>query len=944
MAIVLSLTFMVSGTTVYAQSNAEGYIYGSISGATTVTAVNIGNGLTRTATVQADGSYTIPSLPTGNYIVTAKNGDAVVKQEDGVSVNLGGGTAVRFAGETLQLEKFVVSGSSSLSPIDTSQTGSSLQIRKEMVDLLPVARDLASVMNLAPGVSKGDAAFGSSPSFAGASVAENNVYINGFNVTNFRNGLGFSEVPFDFYENFQVLVGGYGPEYGRSTGGVTNATTKSGSNKLVAGANVYYRGNGLRNNAPDTYTPDGKIYAARDRGYVEETEANFHAGFPIWKNHLFVYGIYNYRKNETNFAGIGAADFYKQTSDNPFWGFKVDYLLNDNHRVEWTRFSDSNKVYENRHPYTYATGALGESFGVTTYFSGGKNDIVRYSGNFTENFQLSLLYGKGGYNQTVAGAGDNNPAIYDGRSGVLLPLGNWTALTPGTDVDERIAYRADAVWKLGDLGKLGNHTLRFGGDLEDNVANSNIFYSGHVYYRYYVANAATPTPNVGRVRVRHYEVGGSFGVKNTAYYIQDDISLMNEKLRLSLGLRSEGFDNSNKDGKSFIKVENQLAPRLSVSYDPSGEGKTKFYANWGLYYLPIAANTNVRASGGELFDEQYFQAISINSDGTPVLGAAVTTKSVFSNGIAPDPSTLADLDLEPMYQSELILGAQKRLGNIWTVGLRFTARNLEQTIDDTHIPQAITKWATRTGKPEFTPSSDYVLFNPGQDLTFKADLDGNDTLEDVTLTKEDLGFDAASRKYYSITLEVERAFVNKWMVRGSYTWAQNYGNFEGWVKSENEQDDAGLTLAFDELEFFNQSYGRLPNDRRHQFKMQGAYRPIPELTFGATALLQSGRPLNKLGSPFLTSGGDSGVFMIPRGTAGATNWISNVDLSLTFMPKAFKNRLSFSVDVRNVFNFATAEKRNETYEDSLHTPLPTYRIVRSFQPPRRIQLSMGYDY
>jgi hypothetical protein len=50
------------------------------------------------------------------------------------------------------------------------------------------------------------------------------------------------------------------------------------------------------------------------------------------------------------------------------------------------------------------------------------------------------------------------------------------------------------------------------------------------------------------------------------------------------------------------------------------------------------------------------------------------------------------------------------------------------------------------------------------------------------------------------------------------------------------------------------------------------------------------------------------------------------------------------VDVINVFNFATAEKLNETYEDSTHAPLPSYRLVRSYQPPRRIQLSMSYDY
>ena len=50
------------------------------------------------------------------------------------------------------------------------------------------------------------------------------------NVTNFRNGLGASTIPFEFYDQFQIKTGGYSAEFGRSTGGVVNAVTKRGSN------------------------------------------------------------------------------------------------------------------------------------------------------------------------------------------------------------------------------------------------------------------------------------------------------------------------------------------------------------------------------------------------------------------------------------------------------------------------------------------------------------------------------------------------------------------------------------------------------------------------------------------------------------------------------------------------------------------------------------------
>ena len=69
-------------------------------------------------------------------------------------------------------------------------------------------------------------------------MAENTVYINGLNVTDFYNRIGFSSVPFAFYEEFQVKTGGYSVEFGRTTGGVINAVTRSGSNEFQFGAEL----------------------------------------------------------------------------------------------------------------------------------------------------------------------------------------------------------------------------------------------------------------------------------------------------------------------------------------------------------------------------------------------------------------------------------------------------------------------------------------------------------------------------------------------------------------------------------------------------------------------------------------------------------------------------------------------------------------------------------
>ena len=92
-------------------------------------------------------------------------------------------------------------------------------------------------------------------SFGGSSVAENAVYINGLNVTDFYNRVGFSSVPYAFYKEFQVKTGGYSVEFGRTTGGVINAVTRSGTNEFEFGAEVAWEPSSLQSRAGTVTIP-----------------------------------------------------------------------------------------------------------------------------------------------------------------------------------------------------------------------------------------------------------------------------------------------------------------------------------------------------------------------------------------------------------------------------------------------------------------------------------------------------------------------------------------------------------------------------------------------------------------------------------------------------------------------------------------------------------------
>jgi hypothetical protein len=78
-------------------------------------------------------------------------------------------------------------------------------------------------------------------SMGGNSVVENAYYLNGFNTTDPIGGAGGIALPYFAIAEQQTITSGYGPEYGRSTGGVISQIGQRGSNEWHAGVYVSWR-------------------------------------------------------------------------------------------------------------------------------------------------------------------------------------------------------------------------------------------------------------------------------------------------------------------------------------------------------------------------------------------------------------------------------------------------------------------------------------------------------------------------------------------------------------------------------------------------------------------------------------------------------------------------------------------------------------------------------
>ena len=141
-------------------------------------------------------------------------------------------------------------------------------------------------------------------------------------------------------------------------------------------------------------------------------------------------------------------------------------------------------------------------------------------------------------------------------------------------------------------------------------------------------------------------------------------------------------------------------------------------------------------------------------------------------------------------------------------------------------------------------------------------------------------FPEAERKYNALELTVSKRFGNSWQLFGSYVYSSNEGNYGGLFRQDNGQLTPNLTTVFDLPHLLVGAYGPLPNDRPHQVKLYGSYTWPFRLVTGLLAQYLSGTPISQLGADAIY--GPNERFVTPRGTAGRTDGLFQLDLHLAY--------------------------------------------------------------
>jgi hypothetical protein len=298
----------ISGTFVGSVKDASGAV---IAGAD-VQARNLATNQENRTTSNELGYYEIPYLRPGTYEVRAvsKGFKSSIRQNIDLAVD----SRVRLD-FTLEVGDSATSISvSSEAPVVDSESSSLNQLlTTKTLESLPIkGRNVFDLSLLSPGVNVNPRALGGVASTGDNSAplfVQSDISINGgrYRTNDFmldgvsimlpeNNNFALSPTP-DSTQEVKIMTNSYGPQFGRSGGGVVNVITRGGSNEFHGSLYEYFRNNHL---AANNFFANAK---GKDLGPAHFNLFGASLGGPIRKNKTFFFADYQGHRQQSALGG-----------------------------------------------------------------------------------------------------------------------------------------------------------------------------------------------------------------------------------------------------------------------------------------------------------------------------------------------------------------------------------------------------------------------------------------------------------------------------------------------------------------------------------------------------------------------------------------------------------------------------------------------------------------
>lgn len=741
---------------------------GAVMPGVTVTATSLDRGFVRSAVTDENGRYVFPAVPIGPYRVAAALQGFETAEAANNLVETDKTTSLPFTLTVGALtDTVVVTGNTPI--VDSTTATARTVLRREEFDKLPVGRSYQALIGAAPGV------VGTGNVNALGALASNNLFIiDAVDTTDPTTGTFGTNLNFEAIQEVTVYTSAAGVEYSRAQGAIVNVVTKSGTNRFEASAKYLF----LNDKWDRQNTIKSEVTSASlERVKFDQVNPtySFTGGGPIWKNRAWFFGTYELAQStspQRQTVGQIPEDF-QQVREDKYANIRGTVQLAEGHTA-WLKYYRSPS---DGFVIDY-WGSAAEREALNGQNQTATNWAAQWSGVIRNNLSMEAAFAN--YASLIvvdtfepSGRLSNAP-IFNVAESKYYNGATFNGFV------ERPRQQANLAgnWFLSPGGR--SHNVKAGYDFQKLESGSQFDYPNRQLY--YAESYVQATGAMVPASRQDFDAGPSTSTgKIHAVFARDKFEV-SDRLSLEAGVRFETQTGTSDVGSDTVDTR-VFTPRVSGTYDISGDGKTLVVGSYGRYYASIIQG----------FSDAFASVPQqTNYDNFVWNGSAY----VFSNRVQLSGSTFRpNADLKPYYMDEGTIGLQRQIGQSFGAGVRFVNRNWNDLIDD-----------IRT-------------FNP-----------------DNTILRQVVNYDAAERKYRGVQLTFEKRFANNWNAQGSYTYSQTRGNhFANNFSDLGDYLDAQCRTTADltvgtggvipcaEVNNGANKYGAPIYDRPHNIKLNAAY-------------------------------------------------------------------------------------------------------------------------
>ena len=908
----------------------------------------------RSATSSGQGDYIIPFLPAGEYrVVFDLSGFATLERTVRVqvaeTVPLDAQLRIGGVAETVT----VTADARTADFTDTATVATSY--RSDLIDSLPVSREISGAVLLAPGTT--NAGPGGNITFSGAMSYEGLFLLNGVVLNETLRNQPRALYIEDAIEEVKTSTATISAEYGRFSGGVANTITKSGGNVFSGSFRTTFTNDSWRSLTP--YERDNDIEA------VDKTVPTYEMTFggPLARNRLWFFSAARFEDSQTVQTTTHTNLAYEEGDNDKRYEGKGTWTMTPSHSFKGAYTQRNRTLPNNSFDVIMDLASLYTSRNVDRLIS------ANYAGVLSPNFFVEGQYSQRQYR--ILGSGSQYTDIVKGtiifdrfRNSARWNSPTFCAVC-GPDGSETKEARdnfnviAKGSYYL-STEKTGAHTMVFGFDTFEDTRRNDNWQSGSSY-RLYANNTIIRD---GGASLYPVVIPGTTATQASAAYIMWNpiftsslgsalrtySVFLNDSLRwnthwsFNAGVRWDRTDAKDQAGNK-VSEDQAWSPRLAATWDPRGNGDWTVNTGFARYSMGIASGIADLGSGaGRASTFRYvYMGPAVNADlNTPnPVSAAQALTTVFDWFFA-NGGTGRTLRDGPTYAGiNRIIGDNLTTPSAYeyTLGL---ARNLG------------TKGSVRVDGI-FREYRDF--FAEQKDMATGRVADPRGTLYDLGVV---VNTNSVERDYRALQSQIQYRFTPDLSLGGNYTLSRSRGNFNGETQASGPDTAASLFYPEYRRASWNYPVGDLAIDQRHKLRLWLNYGlrldTAGRLDFGVLQNVTSGDPQsidaavavrNYVTNPgYLTPPATATYFFGERG-GYETDTITATDLSINWtlpvrMTGASQIFVRFIVD--NLFNQAAIDGPDDTV--LTNNTDPTLALFNPFSetPVENVHYRLGPEY